>query len=63
MPEAYKQAAQKMLQAYGLNAQERARKRAEKLLADGDQQGYSMWMQIHQAIDQLRFCGRLPGIT
>jgi hypothetical protein len=60
---AYKQAAQQMLRKYGQRAQDRARARAEELRVQGDERGVALWTSIYLAIDQLRYCGRLPAVT
>jgi hypothetical protein len=54
-----RQAAMMMLRKFGLTAAARAREFASNRRSEGDEAGYSMWMDVSLAIDEVRNVARL----
>jgi hypothetical protein len=50
----YRKAAALMLRKFGPRAQAEIMARAEALLAQGDQDGYQLWLEVYAAVDQVR---------
>ena len=50
----YRQAAALMLRKFGPRAQAEIMARAEALLAQGDQDGYQLWLDVYAAVDEVR---------
>lgn len=50
----YRKAAVLMLRKFGPRAQAEIMARADALLAQGDQQGYQLWLEVYAAVDEMR---------